>query len=249
MTRAFLRLLTAAFLLSIIPGCKVGPNYTRPSVPVAPAWKEQAPWRIASPQDNIPKGDWWAIFHDEDLNQYEAEAIKANQTIESARYQLQESRASVRITQSGLFPQLSTGITTQRARTSANQATASGTPLTAATTQNSFIVPFNVTWETDVFGGLRRSVESSNAVYQSSAAALENVRLLVTSDLAADYFNLRELDAEIAVVDSAVRYQQKALDLVNNRHAGGVASGLDVAQQETQLNATRTQATLLRNQR
>src|SRR6185437_14727419 len=102
---------------------------------------------------------------------------------------------------------------------------------------------------TDVFGGLRRSVESSNAAYQSSAAALENVRLLVTSDLAADYFNLRELDAEIAVVDSAVEYQQKALDLVNNRHAGGVASGLDVAQQETQLNATRTQATLLRNQR
>jgi len=248
-TRALLRLFTSGFLVLIIAGCKVGPNYTRPSVPVAPAWKEQAPWRVASPQDNIPKGNWWAIFHDDELNQYETQAIKANQTIEAAQYQLQEARATVSITQSGLFPQLSTGINTQRARTSANQATASGTPLVAATTQNSFIVPFNVTWETDVFGGLRRSVESSNAAYQSSAAALENVRLLVTSDLAADYFNLRELDAEIAVVDSAVEYQQKALNLVNNRHAGGVASGLDVAQQETQLNATRTQATLLRNQR
>jgi multidrug efflux system outer membrane protein len=248
-TRIFLRLLTAGFLLSTIAGCKVGPNYTRPSVPVAPAWKEQAPWRLASPQDNLPKGDWWAIFHDNELNQYEAAAVKANQTIEAARYQLEQARASAGITQSGLFPQLSTGINTQRARTSANEATASGTPLTSAATQNSFIVPFNVTWEADLFGGLRRSVESSNAAYQSSAAALENVRLLVTSDLAADYFNLRELDAEIAVVDSAVQYQQKALDLVNNRHAGGIASGLDVAQQETQLNATRTQATLLRNQR
>jgi NodT family efflux transporter outer membrane factor (OMF) lipoprotein len=244
-----LRLLAAASLLAILAGCKVGPNYTRPSVPVAPAWKEQPPWRAASPQDTTPKGAWWTIFHDEDLDQYEAQAIKANQTLEAARNQLEQARATVRITQSGLFPQLAAGVTAQRSRTSANQPTASGVPLTAAVTQNGFVVPFNVSWEADVFGGLRRSVESSNAAYQSSAAALENVRLLVTSDLAADYFNLRELDAEIAVVDSAVQYQGKALDLVNNRHAGGIASGLDVAQQETQLNATRTQATLLRNQR
>jgi NodT family efflux transporter outer membrane factor (OMF) lipoprotein len=175
--------------------------------------------------------------------------MKANQTLEAARNQLEQARATVRITQSGLFPQLAAGVTAQRTRTSANQPTASGVPLSGAVTQNGFVIPFNLSWEADVFGGLRRSVESSNAAYQSSAAALENVRLLVTSDLAADYFNLRELDAEIAVVDSAVQYQQKALDLVNNRHAGGIASGLDVAQQETQLNATRTQATLLRNQR
>jgi NodT family efflux transporter outer membrane factor (OMF) lipoprotein len=244
-----LRLLIAASLLALVVGCKVGPNYTRPSVPVAPAWKEQPPWRVASPQDTLPKGAWWTIFQDDELNQYEAQAIKANQTLEAARNQLEQARATVRITQSGLFPQLAAGVTAQRSRTSANQPTASGVPLTAAVTQNGFVVPFNVSWEADVFGGLRRSIESSNAAYQSSAAALENIRLLVTSDLAADYFNLRELDAEIAVVDSAVQYQGKALDLVNNRHAGGVASGLDVAQQETQLNATRTQATLLRNQR
>jgi len=247
--RAPFRLVAAAALLAIFAGCKVGPNYTRPSVPVAPTWKEQAPWRIASPQDTIPKGSWWTIFHDEELNQYEAQAIKANQTLEAARNQLEQARATVRITQSGLFPQLAAGVTAQRSRSSANQPTASGVPLSAPVTQNGFVVPFNASWEADVFGGLRRSVESSNAAYQSSAAALENVRLLITSDLAADYFNLRELDAEIAVVDSAVQYQGKALDLVNNRHAGGVASGLDVAQQETQLNATRTQATLLRNQR
>ena len=93
-----------------------------------------------------------------------------------------------------------------------------GNPLTSAITQNTFTIPFNVSWEADVFGGLRRNAESSNALYQSSAAALENVRLVVTSDLAVDYFSLRELDAEIAVVDSAVDYQGKALKLVQNRH-------------------------------
>jgi len=236
-------------LLSLSVGCKVGPNYHRPDAPVANAWKEQAPWRAANPQDSIPKGAWWTIFNDVELSQYEASALKANQTIEVARNQLEQARASARITQSGLLPQIGAGLGAQRARTSANQPTASGNPLAGAVTQNTFTIPFNVSWEADVFGGLRRSAESSNALYQSSAAALENVRLVVTSDLAVDYFSLRELDAEIAVVDSAVDYQERALRLVNNRHDGGVASGLDVAQQETQLNASKTQAHLLRRQR
>ena len=111
------------------------------------------------------------------------------------------------------------------------------------------MIPFNLSWEPDVFGGVRRGVESANAAYQASAAGLENVRLVVTSELAVDYFTLRELDAEIAVVNSSVEYQAKSLQLVQNRHAGGIASGLDVAQQETLLNSTKTQATLLRRQR
>ncbi len=244
-----LRPAAAAAVLLSLTGCLAGPNYHRPDVPVAPAWKEQPPWRPASPKDNLPKGEWWTIFSDPELNQYESEAIQANPTIDVARNQLQQARASARVTQSGLFPQLSTGITAARTRVSANQPTATGLPLTRASTQNDVIVPFNLTWEPDVFGGVRRNVESSRALYQASAASLENVRLVVTSELAVDYFSLRELDAEIAVLDDAVQYQQKALQLVENRHAGGIASGLDVAQQETQLNATRTQATLLRQQR
>ncbi len=238
----------ASIFLSVFTGCTVGPNYHRPDVPLAPAWKEQPPWRAATPQDTLPKGTWWSIFGDDELSQYEVQALKANQTIESARNQLEQARASARITQSGLFPQMSAGFLAQRSRSSANAPSASGAVLPAVT-QNTFSVPFNLSWEADVFGGIRRSVESSNALYQSSAAALENVRLVVTSELAVDYFSLRELDSEISVVDSAVRYQERALQLVNNRHAGGVASGLDVAQQETQLNATKTQATLLRRQR
>ncbi|HKW76469.1 MAG TPA: efflux transporter outer membrane subunit [Terriglobales bacterium] len=242
-------LVAPAIFFFLLVGCTVGPNYHRPDVPVAPQWKEQPPWRAATPQDSLPKGDWWSIFGDNELTGYEAQALKANQTIATARYQLDQARAAARITQSGLFPQLSAGVTAQRSRTSANQPTASGTPLTQSTTQNSFVIPFNLSWEADVFGGIRRNVESARAAYQSTGAALENVRLVIASELAVDYFSLRELDSEIAVVDSAVQYQAKALDLVNNRHAGGIASGLDVAQQETQLAATRTQATLLRRQR
>ncbi|HSM85163.1 MAG TPA: hypothetical protein VLT16_03375, partial [Candidatus Limnocylindrales bacterium] len=132
----------------------MGPNYHRPDVPVAPQWKEQPPWRTASPQDNIPKGAWWTIFGDEELNQYEARASKANQTIEIARNQLEQARSAARITQSGLFPQASIALAGQRARTSARQATATGIPLPRSVTQNSFIIPFNVAWEADVFGGL-----------------------------------------------------------------------------------------------
>ncbi|HLY97909.1 MAG TPA: efflux transporter outer membrane subunit [Candidatus Angelobacter sp.] len=241
--------MAAALLLALLTGCAVGPKYHRPDAAVAPSWKEEPPWRVANPQDSIPKGAWWNIFGDEELARYEAQAIKANQTLEIARNQLQQARASVRITLSGLYPQLNAGLTGQRVRASAGRPVTAGVPLAHPSTNNDFLIPFNLSWEADVFGVGRRSVESANALYQASAASLENVRLIVTSEVAADYFNLRELDAEIAVVDAAVEYQEKALVVVDNRHDGGVASGLDVAQQETLLNSSRTQARLLRQQR
>ncbi|HEX4604120.1 MAG TPA: efflux transporter outer membrane subunit, partial [Candidatus Angelobacter sp.] len=249
MRTGFLRACSAAVLAVLLNGCAVGPNYHRPDVATAPAWKEQPPWRPADPKDSIAKGAWWTTFADDELNQYETQALKANQTIEIARNQLEQARASARISQSGLFPQLGAGVSAQRARNSAGKPTTTGIPLASPSTANDFLIPFNLTWEADVFGGVRRGVESANAAYQASAAGLENVRLVVTSELAVDYFTLRELDAEIAVVDASVEYQSKSLQLVQNRHTGGIASGLDVAQQETLLNSTRTQATLLRRQR
>lgn len=199
--------------------------------------------------DNMARGTWWTIFSDTELNQYEDQALHANPTIEVARTQLEQARASARISVAGLYPQLTAGFSAQRSRTSANEPTSTGVPLSAPFTANNLVIPFNLSWEPDVFGGLRRGVESANAQYQASAANLENVRLVITSEVAADYFSLRELDAEIGVLLDSVQYQTKALQLVNNRHEGGVASGLDVAQQETLLQSTRTQATLLAQQR
>jgi outer membrane protein, multidrug efflux system len=239
----------AALLLVALSGCKVGPNYHRPSVPAAPQWKEEPPWRTATPQDSIPKGAWWTIFGDPELNQYETQAVAASPTIDIARYQLEQARASARISTSGLYPQANVSPTAQRQLLAGNRPLSGSIVPLKPITQNDFILPFNTSWELDLFGGVRRGIESSNALYQASAAALENTRLVVTSEVAADYFSLRELDAEIAVVNSAVDYQEKGLRLVQNRHDGGLASGLDVAQQQTLLESTRTQATLLTQQR
>ena len=114
--------LSCAASLFFLAGCTVGPNYHRPDVATAPAWKEQPPWRAAEPKDSIPKGNWWSTFADSELDQYETQALKSNQTIEVARFQLEQARASARITRSGLFPQLTTGISAQRSQTSAWQA-------------------------------------------------------------------------------------------------------------------------------
>src|SRR5208282_4690665 len=116
-------------------------------------------------------------------------------------------------------------------------------------TQNSYILPFTVSYEVDLVGKRRRTIEAAQASYQANAADLESVRLVLTAELAADYFTLRQLDTQIALLRRTVETLQKGLDLVNSRHSGGVASGLDVAQEETLLHTTRTQATLLQQQR
>jgi len=121
-------------------GCTVGPNYHRPNVPTAPAWKEQAPWRVSDPKDSIPKGSWWTIFSDPELDKYETQALTANQTIEIARNQLEQARASARITVSGWFPQASTGVSLQRSLTPPSSISS-----LAGQTQNNLSIPFNVT--------------------------------------------------------------------------------------------------------
>ena len=177
MKQSYFRLGPALLLLFFIGGCTVGPNYHRPAVATAPAWKEQPPWRAAEPKDSIPKGNWWTTFADGELDQYETQALKSNQTIEVARFQLEQARASARITRSGLFPQLTAGIAAQRSQTSAGRPTSTGIRLTSPFLSNDFLIPFNLTWEPDVFGGVRRSLASPHASYQASAAALET-RLL-----------------------------------------------------------------------
>lgn len=240
-------LAAAAFML--LAGCTTGPAYRRPVVQAPTQWQTQGPWRTAQPGAGLPKGAWWTIFQDAELNRYEARAVAGSPTLAASEARLQQARDVVRITQSGLFPQLSAGLTAERQRVSANRPSTGALPPTTAVTQSAFTIPFTLSWETDLFGGLRRGVETANAQLQSSAAANANVRLVLTAELAADYFSLRETDAEIDAVQANVALQQKALDYVKARHDGGVASGLDVAQQQTLLDSTRTQISLLQRQR
>src|SRR5246127_5824486 len=232
-----------------LAGCTVGPNYKRPSAPSTMKWDLAEPWREGTPKDSIPKGQWWTVFRDDDLNALENQALAANQSLKVSLARLEQARATAALQVSTLFPTLSTSPGVTRQRLSGNRPT-NGVPITLRpTTQSTFAVPFTVNYEVDLFGRRRRSIEAAEASYQANAADLENVRLLVTSQLAGDFFNLRQLDSEIGILRRTVEALEKGLDLVNSRHSGGVASGLDVAQEETLLNTTRTQATLILQQR
>ena len=238
----------AVLLLVVISvGCTVGPGYKRPAAQIPDTWKGEGPWQAATPKDAIPKGTWWQIFHDAELDRLELELQQANQSLVAAQDRLSQARSQARIASSAYFPQVSADPSGQREEVSSNRAfaTTSKPPFT----QTNFTIPFSVSYELDLFGRVRRNLEAANVSLQASAADLENVRLVLTAELAADYFNLRELDREAGVVRQSVDIQQKGLDLVNRRHDGGVASGLEVAQQAALLDATATQLQLVLQQR
>lgn len=230
----------------VLAGCTVGPKYQRAPVPTPPAWKAEGPWRQAAPKDAIPKGSWWEIFHEEGLNQYEKELLAANQSLFAARDRLDQARALARVASAGFFPTLNGDPQGSRLRSSGNRPLAISP---TATTQNLFEIPFALNYEVDLFGRVRKNLQASNASLQGTAADLQNVQLVLSAELAADYFNIHELDAEIQVVQESVKIQQQGLVLVNHRHEGGVASGLDLAQQQTLLDSTQTQLYLLQQQR
>jgi len=239
--------LAASMACGLLAGCAVGPNYQRPPAPAPEAYKTQAPWRMAAPKDAIPKGAWWQVFNDAELNAYEQQLLAANQSLLAAKDRLEEARSLARVTSAAFFPQATVDPSASRIRYSANrpeQLTLSG-PLTQSTYQ----IPFILNYEPDLFGRVRRSLEASNASLQATAANMYNVNLVLTSELAADYFSLRELDAELQVVQESVAIQRKGLKLVQDRHAGGVASGLDLAQQQTLLDSTISQLYLVQQQR
>lgn len=239
-------------VLALSTACTVGPRYSRPAAPApAPnAWKTQPPWQEAAPKDAIPKGAWWEVFHDSTLDDYEHQLLQANQSLAAARDRLSQARSLARVATANYFPQLSADPGAQRVRGSGNRPL-NGQTMTATIpyTENIYTVPFSLSYEVDLFGRVRKNLEASNASLQSTVADLGNVQLVLTAELAADYFNLRELDAEYQVVEESVVYERKGLDLVQNRHQGGIANGLEVAQQATVLDSTISQAALVQQSR
>jgi len=238
---------SAAFFLCA--GCTVGPNYKRPTAPVPAKWDVVEPWREAEPKDAVPKTAWWSVFHDADLQALETELLAANQTLKVALANFEQARASAAVQNAALFPTVGVDPLFGGQRYSGNRPTGTQISPLSSVTQGNFALPFSVSYEVDLVGKRRRTIEAAQASYQANAADLENVQLLLTAELAADYFTLRQLDTEIALLNRTVDTLQKGLDLVKSRHDGGLASGLDVAQEETLLNTTRTQATLLKQQR
>jgi len=220
-------------------GCVVGPNYNRPSVQTPSAWKEQPPegWKTATPHDEISKGNWWVVFNDPELNDLETQAIAANQNLQAAAQRVIEARANALATRSNLFPTISGGFSPGRERISGTRPLAPGSS-DVAFSANTFNLPIQASYEVDLWGQIRRSVESANALTQRSVADYESVLLQLKSDVASFYIMARYIDQELVILHNNIDLQQHALDLANVRHQGGVASGLDVSAAATLLNTT-----------
>ena len=193
----------------ICRGCTVGPNYKRPAAVTPAKWDVAEPWRESAPKDAFPKGEWWSVFHDDELNALEKQAL-AEIRRSRFRWRIWSRRGRRRRCRlSTLFPTLGTAPSIERQRLSGNRPPNSNIVVTSPVTQNSYTLPFTVSYEVDLFGRRRRSIEAAEAAYQANTADTENVRLLVTSQLAGDYFSLRQLDSELGILNRTVDALQK----------------------------------------
>jgi NodT family efflux transporter outer membrane factor (OMF) lipoprotein len=233
--------------LILMCGCAVGPRYSRPSAPTPTDYKETPPnWKTAQPADQTLKGKWWEIYQAPPLNALEEKIDISNQSLKAAQAQFAQARATLRYNRADYYPTVTAGVSAARERFSENRPLAIAS---SVTTTNDLVIPLDMSWEPDVWGRVRHTVEASRANAQASLADLESVSLSVHAELAVDYFSARELDAEAQLLDSTVASYLKQLKLTENRYKGGVASQVDVAQAQTQLEQARAQAIDVREQR
>jgi len=226
----------------LLTGCMVGPKYTKPPVPAAPAFSEGPPqsftesagWKQAQPADATLRADWWQLFGVAELNGLEEQIEPSSQTLKAAEARFREARALIQVNRSNLYPTISTSpsITTNRLSTNAPTGTVRGD-------FGEYTLPIDVNYELDAWGRIRHSIAAAREETQASAADLETVRLSLHAELAIDFFELRALDAQKQLLDETLVAYRKALELTQNRYNGGLTSRAEVAQARTQLETTR----------
>ena len=240
-------LLTLAFA-----GCSVGPDYKRPSalgsnaLPTAFVGTPSTnvgEWKPANPSAHLPRGAWWEMFDDAELNRLETLANTNNQDLALAVAHFAQARALVNVAQADYFPQISTAPSYNRQRTSANMLQGS------STTFNTFSIPLDASWELDLFGRVRHTVQGSQARLAAAADDLEATRLTLQAEIAIDYFALRSLDSQHAVLSETIKTYERSLQLTQNRHKSGIATEQDVALADTQLQSTVAQLPAVELQR
>ena len=234
--------------LLLMCGCVVGPRYSRPSAPVPTDYKETPQnWKPAQPADQTLRGKWWEVYQDPQLNALEEKINISNQSLKAAQAQFEQARATVRYNRADYYPTVTAGVSGTRERYSGNRPL-NLTPGTGQTA-NDLVIPVDMSYEPDVWGRVRRTVEAARENAQATLADLESVRLSVHAELAVDYYQARDLDAEAQLLDSTVASYVRQLELTDYRYKGGVASQVDVAQAQTQLETARAQAIDVREQR
>jgi NodT family efflux transporter outer membrane factor (OMF) lipoprotein len=231
---------------SLLGGCSVGPKYVKPTAQIPPAYKENANWKTAQPGDQAQRGKWWEIFQDAQLNALEEKVDVSNQSLRAAADRYQEARDVLRQTRSAYYPLVTAGVTPSQNRQSKNKALFGGT---SPVNYSDLVLNGDLTYEADVWGSVRHSVQSSRELAQASAADLETLRLSLHAELALDYLTLRGLDAQKQLFDTNVDAFDKALKLTEERFRGGVASREDVDLADTQLEQTRAEDIDITSQR
>src|SRR6266540_2757276 len=235
-----------ASLICAIAGlaaCSVGPNYVRPPVETPSAYKEAQGWKQAEPRDERPRGTWWEVFNDGELDALVRQVVITNQTIKAAEARVREARALTQAARAAFFPIVTANASATRSGSAGGtSSTSSGTTVNLGGVHNNYNVALDVNWEIDLWGRVRRTVEASEATAEASAADLESARLSAQAQLAEDYFLLRAQDAQIRLLNDTVGAYERSLQLTRNQYAVGVVGRADVAQAETQLKSTQAQA-------
>ena len=248
--RRLQRLLLASIVLGALAGCTVGPNYHTPTAPTAPAFKEDAVvvpppdpphggWKQAAPSDDKLRGKWWEIYGDPQLNKLEDTIVVSNQTLKAQYEQYRRALDTVREYRASYYPTVALAPTADRTKLSNNRPIRS--PTSSGSTYNDLIVSGSVSWEPDLWGRIRRTVESARATVQATAADLANVDLSLHAELAMDYFEMRGLDSQQQLLERTVGDYDRYLQLTQVRFKGGVATESDVALAQTQLDQTKAQ--------
>jgi outer membrane protein, multidrug efflux system len=237
------------FLCVLLTGCMVGPNYKKPVAPVPPAFTgASATTPNGSGQNPIAYADWWKVFHDPLLNDLEAQADAANRDIKIAVTHLDQAAAVTKATRSQLFPTVGAGVSASRTREAQGRPN-NGNTGGLAKTYNDFQLPLVASYEIDAWGRVRRSIESSRATQEATEADLRFVTLSVEANVAVSYYNLRETDQELSILDSTIDTLKKSLQLTTNLFQHGLSSELEVKQAQTLLDQTISQEQALEIQR
>ena len=245
-----LPLLSLACLTLALTACAIGPNDQRPAVPVPAAYKEPPPasvreasaWKVAQPHDGAPRGKWWEVFGDPQLNALEEQVDVSKQLLAVAAAQLRGARAAVGVARAALGPTVTATSSVTGARQSLNRSGASSQPVDPYATRADSLLPLAASYPLDVWGQIHRNVEASLASAQASAADLETARLSIDAMLATVYFTLHGLDAQKQLLDVTTAASETALQLTINRYNQGVGSQVEVQQARTLLETPRAQA-------
>ncbi len=237
--------LVLCLAVALLAGCASGPDYVRPAISTPAAFRQEPPagWRPAQAGDRLPRGRWWSMFNDSTLDALADQAIVANNTVQISEAAARQARAQLQQTGAARYPTLSGGLSASRTSGSASgfSAGADGLERSGSSSSESYRAGLDASWELDLWGRVRRSVEAGEADLQAAGADLENARLSVISELVRTYFDLRILDAQRQLLTDTVAAYQRSLQLTRNRYEAGVVPRVDVVQAEVQWKSTQAQ--------